>query len=190
MGHGVSNCATCDGYLFKGKKSVVIGGGDSAMEDALVLARTSSEVVVIHRRDSFRASHILQQRVLSHPRISVKWNTAVIAFHGGKNQGNVVLEAVEIRNLESGAVEILSTDSAFVAVGHTPNTQKLAPWLELDASGYIKVNGTRSSIEGVFAAGDVADYIYRQAITSAGTGAAAALDAERWLSEQGLGMTD
>jgi len=208
-GGGVSACATCDGFLFKGKPVVVIGGGDTAMEDALVLARTSSSVLVIHRRDSFRASHALAQRVLSHPKIKVRWNAQVEKFVGAKPQvmnvdangqateaaagmGEVpsVLQAVMVKYTKTGEVEKIEAAAAFVAIGHDPNTKMFKDVLDMDEQGYLKTvaNTARTSVEGVFAAGDVADKVYRQAITSAGTGAMAALDAERWLSEKGFGI--
>merc|ERR1712160_43625 len=151
-GGGVSSCATCDGFLFRDQDVVVIGGGDTAMEDALVLARTSSTVTVIHRRDTFRASHVLATRVLEHPKITVRWNSTVENFGGQPDEeGNPQLTHVTIKNKISGEIEKIVVGAAFVAVGHTPKT----------------------TIEGVFAAGDVSDKVYRQAVTSAGTGAMA-----------------
>ncbi len=208
-GGGVSSCATCDGFLFAGKNVVVVGGGDAAMEDALVLARTSRSVTVIHRRDSFRASRVLAQRVMDHPSISIRWNTTVQEITGefssssetGTNDENLDLDVPEsrqklvtgvvLRNVHTLEESHLSCDAVFVAIGHTPATSFLQGVVEFDSNhpGYVKtISGTtRTSVPGIFAAGDVADAVYRQAITSAGSGAAAALDAERWLSEEGLG---
>ena len=189
-GGGVSTCATCDGFLFRDKPVVVIGGGDTAMEDALVLSRTSSKVTVIHRRDSFRASHILAKRVLENPNIDVRWNSTVEAFLGEfTKDGEPLLTHVRIRDKTTGNLEKFKADGAFVAIGHEPNTKILdSSIIDMDESGYIitQADTSRTSIPGVFAAGDVADRVYRQAITSAGSGAMAALDAERWLSEHGV----
>uniref|UniRef100_A0A7S0MM64 Thioredoxin reductase n=1 Tax=Cryptomonas curvata TaxID=233186 RepID=A0A7S0MM64_9CRYP len=256
-GGGVSSCATCDGFLFADQDVVVIGGGDTAMEDALVLARTSRSVVVIHRRDKFRASKVLAERVLSHSKIKVRWDSEVVSFQGKKvrvlsnglqvqlnsdgtlleedytklrvkeitkrlDQAGVsysgikdkeelvkilrsavatsvaestadsaeqaVLSSVRVRNAKTKEEEDIACAAAFVAIGHDPNTKFVKDQLEMDSNGYLvtKPGTTRTSVEGVFAAGDVADHVYRQAITSAGTGAMAALDAERWLSEQGF----
>lgn len=261
-GGGVSSCATCDGYLFADQDVVVIGGGDTAMEDALVLARTSKSVTVIHRRDKFRASKVLADRVLSHPKIKVRWDTEVVSFEGKRQRvlpngmaveidadGKVVdddmsklrvkevqkrldaagisyagikdkdqliltykkaveealkapaddesvgaapdersvLTRVKVKNSKSMEESVISCGAAFIAIGHDPNTKFVKGQVDMDGNGYISVKpgSTRSSVEGIFAAGDVADHVYRQAITSAGTGAMAALDAERWLSEQG-----
>lgn len=204
-GGGVSSCATCDGHIYRGKHVLVVGGGDTAMEDALVLARTSESVTVIHRRDSFRASKVLAQRVAEHPSISIKWNTVVEEIIGkplssGASDGdNVDLDA-PVEKVVSGAVlkdvytgeeTTVEVDAVFVAIGHTPTTSFLEGLVEFNPehAGYVLTQGTstKTSLPGIFACGDVADSIYRQAITSAGSGAAAALDAERWLSEEGLG---
>mmetsp|Transcript_56674 Transcript_56674/g.133823 ORF Transcript_56674/g.133823 Transcript_56674/m.133823 type:complete len:734 (+) Transcript_56674:56-2257(+) len=259
-GGGVSSCATCDGFLFADRDVVVIGGGDSAMEDAMVLARTSKSVTVIHRRDAFRASKVLAERVLNHPSITVVWNTQVLVFEGRKvrvlpngmqltlnedgslieedfskvrvkelkarldaggisyngisDKENLVdlirksiaeaaapdedgtvgmvderqmLTRVRTKDLTTGEEKTIEVHAAFVAIGHDPNTKMLAKQLKMDTNGYLITTGgsTVTSVEGVFAAGDVADHVYRQAITSAGTGSMAALDAERWLSTQG-----
>lgn len=199
-GGGVSSCATCDGFLYRDQEVVVIGGGDTAMEDALVLARTSSKVTVIHRRDSFRASHTLAQRVLQNDKITVRWNATTVKFEGetvqapGDEEGTTVdmeqLTKVHIKDVSTGEIGTVSCAAAFVAIGHSPNTGIVAGKLNMDKTGYVIPKGdgsTYTSVEGVFAAGDVADSVYRQAITSAGSGAMAALDAERWLSEQGIG---
>jgi thioredoxin reductase (NADPH) len=204
-GGGVSSCATCDGAVFRGKEVVVIGGGDSAMEDALVLARTSSKVTVIHRRGEFRASKILAQRVLDHPLITVRWNTVLQEIVGkvveeqapddgeDVNLDNQIktVKAVKLMDIQTQEVSELTTDAVFVAIGHTPTTKFMEGVVEFDDEhpGYLKTVGrsTKTTVEGIFAAGDVSDAVYRQAITSAGSGAAAALDAERYLSEEGLG---
>jgi len=203
-GGGVSSCATCDGAVYRGKHVLVVGGGDTAMEDALVLARTSDKVTVIHRRDQFRASKVLAQRVIEHPSITVRWNTTLKEILGkdlepvDDEEENVDLD--DIQKVVSGAVLVdigtneetrINCDAVFVAIGHVPSTSFVQGIVEFeeDRPGYVKTFGssTRTSVPGIFAAGDVADSVYRQAITSAGSGAAAALDAERWLSEEGLG---
>ena len=201
-GGGVSSCATCDGFLYRERDVAVVGGGDAAMEDALVLARTSKSVTLVHRRDKFRASHAMADRVLHHPKIQVKWNTTVEKFLGTvddhlDDDGAVisypVLRQLLLRDTESGDTQKLDVAGAFVAIGHDPNTWLFQDQLAIDDTGYLVHSNTSKfatelSVPGVFAAGDVADKIYRQAITSAGTGAAAALDAERFLSEAGLGI--
>lgn len=189
-GKGISSCATCDGFLYREKPVVVIGGGDTAMEDALVLARTSSSVTVIHRRDSFRASRVLAQRVLSNSKITVRWNSAVKEFtaaEDGEGVGHVIVTDTVTK--KEGSIDC---DAAFVAIGHSPNTGFLKGHLDMDENNYLKVTAgsSHTSVEGVFAAGDVHDHVYRQAITSAGSGAMAALDAERWLSEVGFVIED
>lgn len=191
-GLGVSSCATCDGYLYRGRHLAVIGGGDSAMEDALVLARVASKVTVIHRRDRFRASSVLAQRVLENPKIEVKWNRQIVRFEGklpaNENDEGALERLVLLDTTGESGEEVLACAAAFVAIGHNPNTELFkGQGLDMDeATGYLTTIGvsSRTSIEGVFAAGDVADSVYRQAITSAGSGATAALDAERWLSER------
>jgi len=189
-GFGVSSCAACDGYLFKGKTCAVIGGGDTAMEEALMLARICSAVTLIHRRDTFRASLVLQQRVISHPHITVRWNTAVKRFIGrtasdGEGDERKELTHLELMDTQDSSKEPqqLPIDAAFIAIGHDPNTRLFKGQVEMDETGYIHVRNTKTSVPGFFAAGDVADNVYRQAITSAGSGAMAALDAERYLSE-------
>jgi thioredoxin reductase (NADPH) len=181
-GKGVSACATCDGFFYRGKKVVVIGGGNTAVEEALYLTNHASEVVLIHRRDSLRSEKILQDRLFAHPKISVLWNKAVERFVGG-DKG---LNGVVLVDTHDGAQSEVATDGAFVAIGHAPATELFRGKLELDAAGYIVVQtGTpKTAIPGVFACGDVMDHTYRQAVTAAGTGCMAALDAERFLAER------
>ena len=181
-GKGVSACATCDGFFYRGKKVVVIGGGNTAVEEALYLTNHSQDVTLIHRRDSLRAEKILQDRLLAHPNIKVLWNKAVERFVG-EGTG---LTGVELKDTVTGATMIEPTDGAFVAIGHAPATELFKGKLELDAGGYIVVQpGTpKTAIPGVFACGDVMDHTYRQAVTAAGTGCMAALDAERFLAER------
>jgi thioredoxin reductase (NADPH) len=186
-GKGVSACATCDGFFYRGKKVVVIGGGNTAVEEALYMTNHSHDVTLIHRRDSLRAEKILQQRLLSHPNIKVLWNREVAEFVGdGTPEG---LVAVNLRDTVTGVIERFDTEGAFVAIGHVPATELFRGKLELDADGYIPVTpGTaRTAIPGVFACGDVMDKIYRQAVTAAGTGCMAALDAEKFLAEADFG---
>jgi len=182
-GKGVSACATCDGFFYRGKKVVVIGGGNTAVEEALYLTNHSHDVTLIHRRDSLRAEKILQDRLFAHPNIKVMWNREVARFVGGGTPEGLV--AVELRDTQTGALEMLDTEGAFVAIGHSPATALFNGHLTLDADGYIEVETgtTRTSIPGVYACGDVMDKIYRQAVTAAGTGCMAALDAEKFLAE-------
>ena len=176
-GRGVSSCATCDGAFFKNKELIVVGGGDTAMEDAIFLTRFASSVTVMHRRDTLRASKIMQQRAEENPRISFAWNTVVESIHGDRK-----VTGVRTRDTITGAVTERACDGVFVAIGHRPNTELFAGQLELDARGYIvSPDGTRTNVEGVFVAGDVQDTRYRQAITAAGMGCRAAMDAEKYL---------
>ena len=180
-GHGVSACATCDGFFFRDVEVAVVGGGDSAMEEAMFLAKFATKVTIIHRRDEFRASKIMVNRVMEHEKIEVLWNTVVEDVLGESQ-----VEGLTLRNTETDAVTDFKTGGLFLAIGHTPNTDLFKDQLELDDVGYIVYpgSGTMTSVEGVFAAGDVADHTYRQAITAAGSGCMAAIDAERWLAEQ------
>jgi thioredoxin reductase (NADPH) len=181
-GYGVSACATCDGFFFKNKEVVVIGGGNSAVEEALYLANIASKVTLIHRRDSLRAEKIGQERLFANPKVSVIWDSAVEEFLGTEEPNS--LTAVRIKNLKTGAVSEVKTDGAFVAIGHSPNTELFKGAVTLDKDNYIQTTpgSTKTNIEGVFAAGDVQDKIFRQAVTAAGTGCMAALEAERFLS--------
>ncbi len=182
-GKGVSACATCDGAFFRGRDLAVVGGGDTAMEEALFLTRYANHVTVLHRRDSFRASKIMQRRVLEHPKISVRWNVVVDDVLGEDRVTGVLL-----RDTVTGEPSTLDIGGLFIAIGHRPNTELFEGAIELDAQGYIKpVEHTMTNIPGVFAAGDVTDHRYRQAVTAAGSGCMAAIDAERWLEEQDAG---
>ena len=181
-GRGVSACATCDGFFFRNQNVAVVGGGDTAMEEALYLANLCEKVTVIHRRDELRASKIMQERALKNPKIAFLWNSAVEDVLGDEQSMN----GLSIKNLKNGELTEYPFDGMFVAIGHTPNTQLFEGQLDMDENGYLKVRSgsTFTSNEGVFACGDVQDHIYRQAVTASGTGCMAAIDAERWLAEQ------
>ena len=179
IGHGVSTCATCDGYFFRGKPIAVVGGGDSAMEEAIFLTRFASHVTVVHRRATLRASKIMQDKAFANPKISFEWNSDVEDI---KDAGRGEVTAIVLRNNVTGELKEIPVDGVFVAIGHTPNTSLVAGHIELDANGYIVTHlGPRTSIPGVFACGDVQDHVYRQAITAAGSGCMAAIDAEKYL---------
>jgi thioredoxin reductase (NADPH) len=181
-GRGVSACATCDGFFFRGKHVAVVGGGDTALEEATFLTRFASQVTMVHRRDQFRGSKIMQERALAHPKIDVRWNSEIAEVLGDE-----VVTGLRIRDTGTGTEHDEPMDGLFVAIGYRPNTDVFRDWLELDGKGYLVVDGhSGTRVEGVFVAGDVHDHRYRQAITAAGDGCRAAMDAERWLESVGL----
>jgi thioredoxin reductase (NADPH) len=179
-GHGVSWCATCDGFFFRDQHIAVIGGGDSALEEAMFLTRFGKTVTIVHRRDTLRASKIMQERAFANPKINFQWDSDVVSMEGdGKISG------LRVRNVHTGEETVLPVGGVFIAIGHLPRSELFAGQLPIDPDGYLEVEGrsTRTAIDGVFACGDVVDHVYRQAITAAGTGCSAAIDAERWLAE-------
>jgi len=180
LGHGVSTCATCDGFFFREQHIGVVGGGDTAIEEALFLTKFASKVTVVHRRDELRASKVMQDRAFANPKIEFRWNSVV-----DEVLGDTKLEGARLSNVVTGVSDDVGLTGLFVAIGHTPNTDLFKGQLEMDGNGYIITDGgsARTSVEGVFAAGDVQDHVYRQAITAAGTGCMAAIEAERWLAE-------
>jgi len=180
-GRGVSWCATCDGFFFRGQDIVVVGGGDSALEEATFLTRFADSVTLVHRRDTLRASKIMQDRAMANPKIKFVWDSQVVSMEGDNGK----LTGVRVKNVHTGDEKVLPVSGAFIAIGHLPRTELFAGQLPTDPDGYLLVEQptTRTAIEGVFACGDVVDRTYRQAVTAAGTGCAAAIDAERWLAE-------
>ncbi len=182
LSHGLSTCATCDGFFFRGQDIAVVGGGDSAMEEALFLTRFASSVTIVHRRDSLRASKIMQERAFANEKITFAWNSQVTEVVGEDR-----VTGLKVRDTVTGDERTLDVTGIFVAIGHVPNATLVADLVELEDGGYVRTGpGSYTSIDGIFAAGDVQDHVYRQAITSAGSGCVAAIDAERWLEAQGL----
>ena len=186
MGYGVSACATCDGFFFKNLKVIVVGGGDTAMEEANFLTKFASEVTIIHRRDEFRASKIMLDRAKKNPKIKFLTNKVIKEVVGVEENGKKSMTGVILEDTKDHSTMEFKADGLFIGIGHQPNTNLFKDWLDMDETGYLKTKpgSTYTNVEGVFAAGDVADKTYRQAITAAGTGCMAALDAERWLEAQ------
>ncbi|MFA5833641.1 MAG: thioredoxin-disulfide reductase [Bacteroidota bacterium] len=185
-GYGVSACATCDGFFFRNQEVYVVGGGDTAMEEASFLTKFASKLTLVHRREEFRASKVMQDRVLNNPKVSVEWNSVVEEVLGTVENEKKKMTGLKLKNIKTGTVKEVKADGLFLAIGHKPNTEIFHGILDMHENGYLKVQAgsTKTNIEGVFAAGDVADHYYRQAVTAAGSGCMAAIDAERWLAEQ------
>jgi thioredoxin reductase (NADPH) len=188
MGYGVSACATCDAFFYRGLKVIVVGGGDTAMEEAIYLTKFASEVTIVHRRDGFRSSKIMLERAQKNPKIKFELNYTIKEVLGSEENGKKLVTGAILENTKDGSTKQVEVDGIFMAIGHKPNTEIFKGQLDMDETGYLKVKAgtTHTNIEGVFAAGDVADKTYRQAITAAGTGCMAALDAQRWLEEKGI----
>jgi thioredoxin reductase (NADPH) len=186
MGYGVSACATCDGFFFKNQEVFVIGGGDTAIEEATFLTKFASKVTIVHRRDTLRASKIMQDRAFKNPRLAFIWDSVLVEILGKNENGKKSVTGVKLKNVKTGEISRLHADGVFMGIGHSPNTDLFKGQLEMDAVGYLvtKERSTKTNIPGVFAAGDVADSVYRQAVSAAGTGCMAAIDAERWLESQ------
>lgn len=186
MGYGVSACATCDGFFFKGLEVIVVGGGDTAIEEATFLTKFATKVTIVHRRDSLRASKIMQDKAHKNPKIAFVWDSVIEEILGKNENGKKTVNAVKLKNIKTGATTTMRADGVFMGIGHKPNTDLFKGQLDMDTVGYLKVQpgSTKTNIAGVFAAGDVADSVYRQAVSAAGTGCMAAIDAERWLESQ------
>jgi thioredoxin reductase (NADPH) len=188
MGYGVSACATCDGFFFKNQAVYVVGGGDTAMEEANFLTKFASKVTIVHRRDQFRASKIMQDRVMKNPKVAIVWDSIVEDVLGEQKDGKKTVTGLKLKNIKTNAVTAVKADGLFIAIGHQPNTKIFKGVLEMDEKEYLRVQpgSTKTNIAGVFAAGDVADSYYRQAVSAAGTGCMAAIDAERFLEAEGI----
>lgn len=186
MGYGVSACATCDGFFFKGLEVIVVGGGDTAIEEATFLTKFASKVSIVHRRDALRASKIMQEKAKKNPKIAFVWDSVIEEVLGRSENGKKAVTGVKLKNVKTGAITTMRTDGVFMGIGHRPNTDLFKGQLDMDSVGYLKTqpHSTKTNVPGVFAAGDVADSVYRQAISAAGTGCMAAIDAERWLESQ------
>jgi thioredoxin reductase (NADPH) len=186
MGYGVSACATCDGFFYKGLEVIVVGGGDTAIEEATFLTKFAAKVTIVHRRDSLRASKIMQDKAQKNPKIAFLWDSVIEEILGKNENGKKTVNAVKLKNVKTGAATTMRADGVFMGIGHKPNTDLFKGQLDTDSVGYLKTepHSTRTNIPGVFAAGDVADSVYRQAVSAAGTGCMAAIDAERWLESQ------